>query len=61
MSLTDYLITGSYIWGTGAYLLGYKILQALNRIEQQLEHARGLVEGQDLDRRVTRLERERVL
>ena len=57
MSLTDYLIAGSYVFGCGAYLFGYKILQVLTRIEKQLEHTQGVVEGQDLERRVTRLER----
>ena len=54
---TFWLIAGSYAFSSGAYLFGWRILSVLNRIEKQLEHSAGLKEGQEHERRITRLER----
>ena len=57
MTLEQYLLTGSYVFTAGAYVMGWKILQALNRIEQALARGQGLMDGQEHERRITRLER----
>ena len=54
---TFWLIAGSYAFSCGCYLFGWKIVTILARIERQLEHSAGVIEGQDLEQRVTRLER----
>ena len=57
MDFTQQLIVGSYTFTVGCYIFGFFILKALYRIERALTHDQGEIEGEDLQRRVTRLER----
>jgi len=60
-ALRDYLIIGSYLVGSFFYGALWRELRALkNEVEsmrQTMAHEKGLREGLDLDRRVSRLER----
>jgi hypothetical protein len=52
------LIYGAYLFAAGCYAFGFFILRSLYRIDTHLSHLAGVSEGQDLDHRVTRLERQ---
>lgn len=55
MTLFEYLLTGSYIFTA---IFGWRVLSILGSIDRRLEHQEGLMEGWNLDERVTALERK---